>query len=141
MPEKVAEQTNVNMTTEQFQNLMEAMITASRKPLHDPIKEKQVKRMKEHNAQGIADQRQMKIAKFQNCSHMQRPGSILTGCSAVAWATQSDGKVRGFCQHCGTMFSPVKEECLSPEIHEAYRLLLRIPTHPAGDLNYTFQHA
>lgn len=126
---------------EQVMAMMKVLMEEARKPVRDPIKENQAKRMKEHNKQGLEDQRKLKIAKFQNCSHMQRPGSILTGCSAIAWATQSDGKIRGHCQHCGTIFSPVKNECISEEIWEAYKYMIRIPTHPAGDLAYTSQHA
>jgi hypothetical protein len=131
----------VTIPIEQVQAMMQMLIAESRKPVRDPIKEQQTARMKEHNRQGLKDQRDMKIAKFQNCNHMQRPGSILTGCSAIAWATQSDGITRGFCQHCGTGFSPRKEECISQEIWEAYKHLIRIPTHPAGNVSYTFQNA
>jgi len=131
----------VMIPADQVQAMMRVLIEESRKPVRDPIKENQIKRMKEHNRQGLDDARNLKLAKFNNCSHMQRPGSILTGCSAVAWATQSDGIVRGPCQHCGTLFSPIKAECLSEEVWAAYKYLIRIPTHPAGDLSYTFQHA
>lgn len=126
---------------EQVSAMMQMLIAESRKPVIDPIKENQKARMKEHNKRGLDDARQVKINKFNNCSHMQRPGSILTGCSAVAWATQSDGITRGHCQHCGTFFSPKKDECLSEEIWAAYKHMIRIPTHPAGNINYTFQNA
>lgn len=132
---------NVNLSLEQFQMLMSTIAAEFRKPVVDEMKAKQQKRMKDQNRSAIKDKNEFLMAKFRNCSHMQRPGSILTGCSAVAWATQSDGRVRGTCQHCGTLFSPVKDECLHAEIAEAYKQLIRIPTHPAGNVNFDWQHA
>jgi hypothetical protein len=140
-PEPAPPPGNVTMTVEQFQMLMMTMATELRKPVRDEMKENQKKRMQAQNRSAIKDKNEFLLAKFRNCSHMQRPGSILTGCSAVAWATQSDGRVRGTCQHCGTLFSPIKEECLHPEMHEAYKQLIRIPTHPAGNVNFDWQHA
>lgn len=131
----------VNISLEQFQLLMQTLISESRKPVHDEMKESQKKRMQTQNRSAIKDKNAFLLSKFRACSHMQRPGSILTGCSAVAWATQSDGRVRGTCQHCGTLFSPVKDECLHTEIAEAYKHLIRIPTHPAGNVNFDWQHA
>lgn len=131
----------VSMSPEQLQTLISTLVAEARKPLIDPIKEQQKARMKEHNRKGIEDNKNVRLNRFRNCSHMQRPGSILTGCSAVAWATQSDGIVRGVCQHCNTLFSPREDECLDKEIHAAYKHLLRIPTHPAGNVSYTFQNA
>jgi hypothetical protein len=139
-PEAPPSQT-VSIPFEQFQVFMQALLAESRKPHVDPMKENQKKRMQAQNRSAIKDKNDFLLAKFRNCSHMQRPGSILTGCSAVAWATQSDGRVRGTCQHCGTLFSPIKEECLHPEMHEAYKQLIRIPTHPAGNVNFDWQHA
>lgn len=131
----------VVMSKNQFETFIKTMATELRKPPHDEIKAQQQKRMKEHNRAMQKDNREMLLNRFRSCNHMQLPGSIMTGCAAIAWATQSDGKVRGTCQHCGTFFSPVKEECLHEEIWEAYKFLIRIPTHPAGNVNMTFQHA
>src|SRR5260221_819899 len=132
---------NVNITLDQFQMMMQMIVAESRKPVRDEMKESQKKRMQDSNRNSIRDKNAFLLDKFLSCSHMQRPGSILTDCSAVAWATQSDAKDRGTCQHCGTLFSPVREECLHQEIWEAYKHLIRIPTHPAGNVNYDFQHA
>jgi hypothetical protein len=89
----------------------------------------------------MRDQQKMLAARFESCNHMQLPGSVMTGCSCIAWATQSDGKKRGTCQHCGTVFSSVREECASQEIWEAYKMLVRLPTHPTGNINTVFQSA
>ncbi len=140
-PQVEAPSGNVNITLDQFQMMMQMIVAESRKPVRDEMKESQKKRMQDSNRNSIRDKNAFLLDKFRSCSHMQRPGSILTGCSAVAWATQSDAKVRGTCQHCGTLFSPVREECLHQEIWEAYKHLIRIPTHPAGNVNYDFQHA
>lgn len=131
----------ISMSPDQLQTLISTLINEARKPIVDPMKEQQKLRMKEHNKRGIEDNRKVRLNRFRSCSHMQRPGSILTGCSAVAWATQSDGVVRGVCQHCNTLFSPRQNECLDEEVWKQYEHLKRIPTHPAGNVSYTFQNA
>jgi hypothetical protein len=133
----------VSIPFEQFQVFMQTLLTESRKPPIDEMKERQKARMKAQNRSSIKDKEKFLLQKFYNCSHMQRPGSILTGCSAVAWATQSDALVRGSCQHCGSLFSPRLEECIPchPDVHAAYKELIRIPTHPAGNVRFDWQHA
>lgn len=141
MEQKEEPSTSVSMTAEQFREIMQAIIFEARKPIIDEMKVAQTKRMREHNRQMQQDNREMLLARFRSCNHMQLPGSVMTGCSCIAWATQSDGKRRGTCQHCGTMFSPNKEECLSEEIWRAYPMLVRVPTHPGGNINSIFQSA
>lgn len=131
----------VSMSPDQLQTLITTLIHEARKPVIDPLKEKQKARAKEHYTAMVKDQHDLKVRQFQNCNHMQAPGSILTGCACIGWATQSDGKVRGVCQHCNTLFSPVREECLSEEVFQAYGHLRRLPTHPGGNVAYTFQQA
>lgn len=131
----------VAFTADQFQSIISTVIQEARKPVRDERTVARLKRMKEHNRAMQKDSRQMLIARFHNCNHMQMPGSVMTGCACIAWATQSDGIKRGTCQHCGTIFSSKREECLSDEIHEAYKMLVRLPTHPAGNINSIFQSA
>ena len=121
----------------QFQMLAQEL----RKPIVNPQVEARKRRTREHNRTLMSDRKKMMLARFDNCNHMQLPGSVLTGCSVIAWATQSDHRKRGICQHCGTVFSSVREECASQEIYEAYRMLVRIPTHPGGSINSVFQAA
>lgn len=129
------------MTGEQFRDLLSSVILEARRPVLDEKKVNQQKRMREHNRMIMRDQRKMLAARFNGCNHMQLPGSVMSGCSCIAWATQSDGKRRGTCQHCGTIFSSERSECASQEIWEAYRMLVRLPTHPAGNINQVFQAA
>lgn len=133
----VEKELNISITTNQFQQLVREL----RKPVVDEITLARRKRTREHNQLLERDQREMLINRFHNCNHMQMPGSVMTGCSCIAWATQSDGRKRGCCQHCGTIFSPLREECLSDEIWHAYSMLVRLPTHPAGNINSIFQSA
>lgn len=140
-PDKEEKELSVSMTASQFQQIMEAVIKEARKPVVDEMTRSRQKRTREHNQMLGRDQREMLVNRFRNCNHMQLPGSVLSGCSAIAWATQSDGRKRGTCQHCGTIFSPLKEECLHPEIWQAYSMLVRLPTHPAGNMNTIFQSA
>lgn len=135
MPEKPTEVEGVAIPASQVAEMMRVLLQEARKPVIDPIKEKQKQRMREHNKELQKDALQVKLNKFHNCNHMQRPGSAYNGCSAIAWATQSDGITRGPCQHCGTFFSPKKEECISEEVWEAYKHFIRIPTHPAGHIS------
>lgn len=131
----------VSMTAVQFQQIMQAVVAEARKPVVDEITLARRKRTREHNQLLALDQRENLINRFRNCNHMQMPGSVMTGCSCIAWATQSDGRKRGTCQHCGTIFSPLREECLADEIWQAYSMLVRLPTHPAGNINSIFQSA
>lgn len=133
--------TSVTMTAAQFREIMETVVKEARKPVVDEMVVARRKRTREHNQQLAKDQRTMLIQRFRNCNHMHMPGSVMTGCAAIAWATQSDGKRRGTCQHCGTIFSPVKEECLADEIWQSYSQLVRLPTHPAGNVNNIFMSA
>lgn len=133
--------TIVSMTAIQFQEMIQTVISESRKPVTDEKKLAQQLRMREHNKMLARDQRQMLITRFHSCNHMQLPGSVMTGCSAIAWATQSDGKRRGTCMHCGTIFSSERSECISDEVWQAYRMLIRLPTHPAGNIETVFQSA
>lgn len=139
--EKPDEQERVSLTAAQFQQIMQAVVKEARKPVVDDITLARRKRTREQNQLLAVDQREMLINRFHNCNHMQMPGSVMTGCSCIAWATQSDGRKRGTCQHCGTIFSPIREECLSEEIWRAYSMLVRLPTHPAGNINNVFQSA
>jgi len=142
--EKEPEETpadRISMTSRELQQFMQLVIKEARRPVIDEKVVARQKHTREHNQMLRRDQRNMLIQRFRNCNHMQNPGSVMSGCAAIAWATQSDGKKRGTCQHCGTVFSPIKEECLADEIWKAYPMLVRLPTHPAGNVNTIFQSA
>jgi hypothetical protein len=139
---------SVSMSAHQFQTFIDQfqagllnVIGEARKPVIDAQKLEQQLRMREHNRLLAKDAREMLITRFRSCNHMQLPGSVMSGCSCIAWATQDDKVRRGVCQHCGTVFSPKREECIADEIWQAYGLLARIPTHPAGNINSVFQSA
>ena len=140
-PDDKEERARVSMTAGEFQQVIQAVIKEARKPVLDERTVARQKRTREHNQMLQRDQRDMLVNRFRNCNHMQMPGSVMTGCAAIAWATQSDGRKSGTCQHCGTIFSPEREECLSDEIWRAYSMLVRLPTHPAGNINSIFQSA
>jgi hypothetical protein len=125
------------MTEEQFERLLRAV----RQPPVDERRERRMKMWRDRNAEEMKQMQNFNIRRYKNCNHMQLPGSVLSGCSIIAWATQSDQKRRGTCQRCGTIFSPVREECLSDEIWQAYAVEIRKPTHPAGHINFQFQTA
>ena len=126
---------------DRLQAMLTAVIAEARKPVPNEREVARVKRMRDHNRMMQKDQRQQLIGRFYSCNHMQSPGSVMTGCAAIAWATQSDGRKRGVCQHCGTVFSSERSECLAKEVWDAYKMLVRLPTHPAGNINNVFQSA
>lgn len=120
------------------------VIEEIRKPVHDPIKEAQQKRAKETQEAGQRAYWQSLQNRAVNCSHLREDSS-----SAIAWAEQSDTYAdypdlckalnvvganqmahlrRGHCQHCQTLFSPRREECVSDEVHKRYNEMIRIPT-------------
>jgi hypothetical protein len=140
-PEETPASKIVQMTAGEFQQVIQAVIKEARRPVIDERTISRQKRTREHNQMLREDQRNMLIQRFRSCNHMQMPGSVMSGCAAIAWATQSDGRKRGTCQHCGTIFSPLQEECLTDEIWQAYAMLVRLPTHPAGNINHVFQAA
>jgi hypothetical protein len=133
--------TTVSMSAQQFKDVIAAVIYEARKPVRDERAVEQQAQMRERNRMLAKDSRDLQIARYRSCNHMQLPGTSVSGCSCIAWATQDDKVRRGTCQHCGTCFSPKREECLSDEIWQAYGLLIRIPTHPAGNINTVFQSA
>ena len=135
------ESSTVAMSADQFQRIMVSVIQEARKPIVDERAVQARERMKAQNRRLRVDRQAMLLAKFHSCNHMQMPGSVMTGCACIAWAIQSDNVKRGTCQHCGTKFSPILEECDHPEIWEAYKYLVRLPTHPAGNINNIFQTA
>ena len=133
------------------------VIEEIRKPVHDEIKEKQAERAK---ATQQASQKAFWATlehRALNCSHLRENGS-----SCIAWAEQSDTYgdypdlceknqlfprgitgaslqahiKRGACQHCQTLFSPRREECVCEEIWLKYHDLLRIPSGMGQGVNW-----
>lgn len=139
-PEEPSEK-RIALTKREFQELIATAIAEGRKPVRDERAEERQKRWREHNRMMRKDRLQVAVAHFNSCNHMHLPGSVLSGCSVIAWATQSDGVKRGHCPHCGTDFSPIRKECISDEIWKAYANLVRIPTHPGGHINSIFMSA
>lgn len=140
-PGKREPQRTVSMTSAQFEDLMRAVIGEARKPVTNEQVEARKRKWRERNIRLLKGQRQLLLSRFRGCNHMQFPGSVMTGCSAIAWATQSDGHKRGICMHCGTVFSSERTECVSEEVWQAYPNLVRTPTHPGGNINTVFQSA
>lgn len=120
-----------------------------RKPPIDPVKEAQAKRAKETKEFSEKQTWELLRSRALTCNHVR---SDMT--SAVAWAEQSDTYgnypdlceqlgitnspammnhiVRGACQHCQTLFSPRREECVSEEVFKMYREMRRIPVDKAA---------
>jgi hypothetical protein len=114
-----------------FQASMKGIIEEIRKPPHDPIKEAQMKRAKDTKEQAEKFFWESLSNRAKNCTHGREDMT-----SAIAWAQQSDGKIRGACQHCQTLFSPVREECVSQEVFDRYAQVRRIPTQRGSGVLY-----
>jgi len=112
---------------------LKAILAEMRKPVVDPIKEAQQQRAAQSKQQAEDAYWSGMIFKAENCpsSHLREDGS-----SAIAWATQSDGKIRGVCQHCNTLFSPTRKECVSEAVWKAYGELRRIPSSRGNSVMY-----
>jgi membrane protease subunit (stomatin/prohibitin family) len=92
----------MTMTMEQFQ----ALIDAIRKPPIDPIKELQRKREQATKQEANDSMWRMKLERKKNCTHMRPPTPGGAPSCAISWAVQSDGKERGHCPHCNSVFRP-----------------------------------
>jgi hypothetical protein len=103
--------------------MLKTVVEEIRRGPIDPIKEKQKERAHaEKNRAETAFWEQVKNREA-NCSHARED---LTSC--IAWMPNSDGHIRGTCQHCFTVFSPIREECISEEVWKKYKDLRKIPT-------------
>ncbi len=123
--------TKMNESNVMFVQKLNEAVEAARKPPYDPVKEKQKERA--IVAKKTAEDGYWAAAKDRahNCTHMRND---LT--SAIAWARQSDGVTRGPCMHCGTLFSPIRGECVSQEIFDSYKERIRIPSSRADSVVY-----
>lgn len=110
---------------------MKQIVEEIRKPPHDPIREAQMERARKTKEQAEKFYWEALNNRAKNCTHQREDMT-----SAIAWAQQSDAKVRGTCQHCQTVFSPVREECISQEVFEQYSDLRRIPTQRGSGVLY-----
>jgi hypothetical protein len=110
---------------------MKQLVEEIRKPPHDPIKEAQMERARKTKEQAEKFYWEALSERAMNCTHGREDMT-----SAIAWAQQSDGKIRGTCQHCQTVFSPVREECCSQEVFDRYKELRRIPTQRGSGVLY-----
>ena len=129
---------NITVPMEFFSQLIQTLSTSMkqiveeiRKPPHDPIREAQMERARKTKEQAEKFYWEAMCSRAENCTHQREDMT-----SAVAWAQQSDGKIRGTCQHCQTLFSPVREECVSQKVFEMYPDLRRIPTQRGSGVLY-----
>jgi hypothetical protein len=119
------------MFAEKMNEGIEKSIAAARQVPEDPIKKKQAERAAEAKRQAEEAYWKQLQDRFMQCSHLRED---MTSC--IAWATQSDNKYRGYCCHCGCVFSPIRTECASQEIFEKYKEVVRIPTSRGNAVHY-----
>jgi hypothetical protein len=110
------EQSSISLTPAQFKDMMETMlrtiVSEIRKPPADPVKEAQKKREQETKAKANTEMWERKLTKLRRCAHSRQDGTCVIG-----WATQSDGKERGYCPNCDNLIGPELAQ-LYPELAE-----------------------
>jgi hypothetical protein len=106
-------------------------VKAAREVPIDPIKEAQKIRAAKTKKEAEEGYWRQLVSRFEQCNHLRED---LTCC--VSWAIQSDGKQRGYCSHCGVVFSPVRNECASQAIFDKYKEIIRIPCSKGSSVNY-----
>jgi len=84
-----------------FQESIKTIVAEIRKPPYDPIKEAQKVREAETKVKALAEYWEKKANKKRNCAHSRQDGTCV-----IAWATQSDNVVRGYCPNCDSTFTP-----------------------------------
>lgn len=87
--------------TQMFQEMMQTLVSEIRKPPYDPIKEAQKKREHATKVKALEEFWAKKAAKKRNCAHSRQDGTCV-----IAWATQSDNVMRGYCPNCDSTFAP-----------------------------------
>jgi len=107
---------DVSLSPLQFKEMMETMlrtiVSEIRKPPVDPVKEAQKKREQEQKEQNNATRWANLLARLRRCSHSRQDGTCV-----IAWATQSDGKERGFCPNCSDLSAGL---CIGPELAQMF---------------------
>lgn len=97
----------MELSQTQFKDMMETMlrtiVSEIRKPPIDPIREVQKKREQGTKTAANKSMWDGRLSKLRRCSHSRQDGTCVIG-----WATQSDGKERGYCPNCDAqiMISP-----------------------------------
>lgn len=112
------------LSMKDFMRFLLVVVQEARKPVIDPMKERQKERARATLKQAQEDYWKQLKAKERSCSHLRSDGSC-----CIFWAEQSDGVVRGVCCHCDSVFAPG---------HERYSELRRMPTGPQNDVKYVY---
>jgi hypothetical protein len=122
---------NISMSPAAFEKMMEnllrTIVSEIRKPPVDPVKEAQKAREKETKEKANKEMWERKLAKFLACKHEREDGTCVVG-----WATQSDGKARGYCPHCDTLIGPELADLFPERAEEIRALVADIRRRPTG---------
>lgn len=106
----------MEMSPAQFKDMMETMlrtiVSEIRKPPVDPVKVAQREREVATKATSNATMWSNRLARLRRCSHSRQDGTCV-----IAWATQSDGKERGFCPNCCDLSCGIM---IGPELAQLY---------------------
>ncbi len=109
----------VQITQSALADLLKTAIEEAKKPFNDP----ELQRRKERDRARIRKERELAEANIKAvqdaCTHLRTDNT-----SCVAWMQNSDGIVRGVCQHCNKLFVP--------EMGDEYVRMRRVPTMSPG---------
>ncbi len=112
MSTKETDRDDAPLTRGDLKELAAELVTEFKR---DEVKERiaaQKARFREDQRARVAAANAAKEAAQQNCPHLRCDNT-----SCVAWMQNSDGVVRGVCQHCNKLFSPESD----PEEYERMR--------------------
>ena len=106
----------MEMSPTHFKDMMETMlrtiVSEIRKPPLDPVKEAQKKREVEQRDKNNKGRWDNALARLLRCNHARQDGTCV-----IAWATQSDGKERGFCPNCTDLSATL---AIGPELAQMF---------------------
>jgi hypothetical protein len=120
-----------DLNPSQFKEMMETMlrtiVSEIRKPPVDPVKEAQKKREQETKELANKTMWSTMLAKLQRCAHSRQDGTCVIG-----WATQSDGKERGYCPNCNNLIAPELAQMFPDRAEEMTKLYNEQRRRPRG---------
>ncbi len=124
-----------------FQEAIKTIVAEMRKPPVDPIKEAQKAREKAQKEAGLKEYWSKKLWKLVRCGHSRQDGTCIIG-----WATQSDGKMRGYCPNCDNTLGPELKEleslmtpemkAICPSLDELYKKQMQRPRGLMENVRY-----
>jgi len=111
----------------QTKEMIQTIVSEIRKPPVDPVREVTKKREKESKEKNEKEYWEKNLWKLLNCKHEREDGTCVVG-----WATQSDGKERGYCPNCNNGIGPELAMTYPERAEEMTALYQEMRRRPRG---------